>query len=204
MKRGSSKYCPCDGHHMMGEYLGKCVQNYFFFHRKAYERSLESIRASLETEVKDKAQAVYMRKKLEADIHQLEVSLKRTKETNTDLQKAYERIQSENEDQQARLEDSERLVAQQQEQLRVLERRVGSVMAELEEAHTLLEQADRSRRSVGVKLSEADDYIRKLTSENESLLASKERLDDELQNIQVSHHIHYVLLQDVHEIFSLY
>lgn len=157
----------------------------FFFYRKGYERSIDSIRASLETEVKDKAQAVYMRKKLEADIHQLEVSLKRTKEANTDLQKAYERLRSENEEHQARLEDSERLASQQHEQLRVLERRIGTVMAELEEAHTLLEQADRSRRSVDVKLSEADDYIRKLSSEKESLLASKERLEDELQNIQV-------------------
>lgn len=167
--------------------------NCLFIHRKAYERSIDSIRTSLETEVKDKAQAVYMKKKLEADIGQLEVTLKRTKEAHSDLQKTYERVRSENEDHQAKLEDSERLVSQQQEQLHVFERRIGSVMAELEEAHTLLEQADRSRRSVGVKLSEANDYIRKLTAENENLLASKERLDDELQSIQVSYYCHLAL-----------
>lgn len=129
-----------------------------------------------------------MRKKVEADIQQLEVALKRAKEANTDLQRANDRMRSENEDQQARLEDTDRLASQQQEQLRILERRIGAVMAELEEAHTLLEQADRSRRSVDVKLTEADDYIRKLTAENESLSASKERLEDEIQNMQVRYY----------------
>lgn len=135
---------------------------------------------------------------MEADIHQLEVALKRSKEANTDLQKVNERMRSENEEQEARIEDTERLASQQQEQLRVLERRIGSVMAELEEAHTLLEQADRSRRSVDVKLSEADDYIRKLTSENESLLASKERLEDELQNVQVKYKKNTVVVTRSH------
>lgn len=148
--------------------------------------SLESLRVSLETEVKDKAEALYMKKKMEANVHQLEASLQRFKEANNDLQKANERMERENEEQKTRIEDGELLVSQQREQLNTIEHRISALLAELEETHTLLEQADRSRRSADVHLSDANDYIRKLTTENENLLASKERLEEELQNMQVS------------------
>lgn len=158
--------------------------------------SIDSLRVSLETEVKDKAEALYMKKKIEANVQQLEVTLQRVKEANTDLQKAKERMERENEDLQVKLEDSQHLISQQREQLNTIERRIGSLMAELEEAHTLLEQADRSRRSADVHLSEANEYIRKLTVENENLSSSKERLEDELQNIQVSYHPGHTLVQE--------
>ena len=148
--------------------------------------SIESLRVSLETEVKDKAEAVYLKKKMESEVHQLQVNLQHTKEANNDLQKANERMERENEDQQARLQDSERVISQQRDQLATIERRIGSLMGELEEAHTLLEQADRSRRNADVNLTDANDYIRKLTTDNENLVSSKERLEEELQNIQVS------------------
>lgn len=149
--------------------------------------SVDSLRVSLETEVKDKAEALYLKKKLESEVQQLQATIHRAREANNDLQKAKERAEKETEEQQARIEESEHIISQQREQLNTVERRIASLMGELEEAHTLLEQADRSRRSADVNLTDANDYIRKLTAENENLLSAKERLDEELQCMQVGY-----------------
>lgn len=149
--------------------------------------SVDSLRVSLETEVKDKAEALYLKKKLESEVQQLQGTIQRAKEANNDLLKAKERMEKENEEQQASLEEAERIISQQREQVTTIERRIASLLGELEEAHTLLEQADRSRRSADVNLTDANDYIRKLTTENENLLSAKERLEEELVSMQVSY-----------------
>ncbi|MPC23537.1 Myosin heavy chain, muscle [Portunus trituberculatus] len=152
--------------------------------RKFYMSSVDSLRVSLETEVKDKAEALYLKKKLESEVQQLQGTIQRAKEANNDLLKAKERAEKENEEQQVRLEEAEHIISQQREQVSTIERRIASLMGELEEAHTLLEQADRSRRSADVNLTDANDYIRKLTAENENLTSTKERLEEELVCMQ--------------------
>lgn len=43
--------------------------------RKNHQRALDSMQASLEAEAKGKAEALRMKKKLEADINELEIAL---------------------------------------------------------------------------------------------------------------------------------
>lgn len=49
--------------------------NKFSTCRKNHQRALDSMQASLEAEAKGKAEALRMKKKLEADINELEIAL---------------------------------------------------------------------------------------------------------------------------------
>ncbi len=50
----------------------------FLIHRKNHQRALDSMQASLEAEARGKADAMRVKKKLEADINELEVKQRPT------------------------------------------------------------------------------------------------------------------------------
>lgn len=51
-------------------------------YRKNHQRALDSMQASLEAEAKGKAEALRMKKKLEADINELEIALDHANKVN--------------------------------------------------------------------------------------------------------------------------
>jgi len=55
--------------------------------RKNHQRSLESMQATLESEAKGRAEALRLKKKLESDINELEISLDHANKANADAQK---------------------------------------------------------------------------------------------------------------------
>jgi hypothetical protein len=87
-----------------------------------------------------------MKKKLEADVVELEMSLEHANAANQETQKSIKRYLQIREAQ-GRLEDEQRNKEVCRDQLIPSERKTHSVQNALEEAHTLLEQAERSRRT---------------------------------------------------------
>lgn len=61
--------------------------------RKSHQRALESLQASLDVELKGRAEALKLRKKLEADINELEVQVDLLTKNNTELNKNSKKMQ---------------------------------------------------------------------------------------------------------------
>lgn len=53
--------------------------------RKNHQRALDSMQASLEAEAKGKAEALRLKKKLEADINELEIALDHANKVRTSI-----------------------------------------------------------------------------------------------------------------------
>ncbi|XP_077289741.1 myosin heavy chain isoform X31 [Arctopsyche grandis] len=151
--------------------------------RKNHQRALDSMQASLEAEAKGKAEALRMKKKLEADINELEIALDHANKANAEAQKNIKRYQQQLKDVQTALEEEQRARDDAREQLGISERRANALQNELEESRTLLEQADRGRRQAEQELGDAHEQLNELAAQNASVSAAKRKLEAELQTL---------------------
>ncbi|XP_069950100.1 myosin heavy chain, muscle-like [Cherax quadricarinatus] len=149
--------------------------------RKCHQRAIDSIQASLEAEAKSKAEALRQKKKLESDIKELEITLEHSNKANSDLQKHIKKLQTELKDQQSLLEDEHRVASEYREQYGISERRANALHVELEESRALLEQSDRGRRYAECELSDCQEQLCTVSSQNSSLIVVKRKLESELQ-----------------------
>ncbi|XP_058815425.1 myosin heavy chain, muscle isoform X14 [Topomyia yanbarensis] len=151
--------------------------------RKNHQRALDSMQASLEAEAKGKAEALRMKKKLEADINELEIALDHANKANAEAQKNIKRYQQQLKDIQSALEEEQRARDDAREQLGISERRANALQNELEESRTLLEQADRGRRQAEQELGDAHEQLNEVSAQNASIAAAKRKLESELQTL---------------------
>ncbi|XP_069700201.1 myosin heavy chain, muscle isoform X7 [Periplaneta americana] len=151
--------------------------------RKNHQRALDSMQASLEAEAKGKAEALRLKKKLEADINELEIALDHANKANAESQKNIKRYQQQLKDVQTALEEEQRARDDARELLGISERRANALQNELEESRTLLEQADRGRRQAEQELSDAHEQLNELSAQNTSISAAKRKLESELQTL---------------------
>ncbi|XP_021952513.2 myosin heavy chain, muscle isoform X2 [Folsomia candida] len=151
--------------------------------RKNHQRTMESMQASLEAEAKGKAEALRMKKKLEADINELELALDHANKACAEAQKSIKRYQQQLKETQQQLEEEQRARDEARELLGMAERRANALANELEEARTLLEQADRARRLAEQELGDAHDQLNELVAANGSLAVAKRKLEGELQTL---------------------
>merc|ERR1712227_308323 len=70
-----------------------------------------------------------------------------------------------------------------QESLVVAERKSNAAKNALEEARSLLEQADRSRRQLEQDLSDTNEQLADATNTNQALSAAKRKLENEVNNM---------------------
>jgi len=61
--------------------------------RKGQQRALESLQASLDVEVKSKAEGLKLKKKLEADLNELELQVDMLTKNNAELSKSSKKMQ---------------------------------------------------------------------------------------------------------------
>merc|ERR1712029_1336375 len=69
------------------------------------------------------------------------------------------------------------------DQLLAGERKSNSVQNALEEARTLLEQADRARRMTEQELSDTNEQLSELTCQNQAIAGAKRKLESEMQTL---------------------
>merc|ERR1712055_34482 len=151
--------------------------------RKSHQRAIDSMQASLEAEPKGKAEALRMKKKLEADIGELEIALDHSNKASSDMQKAVKKSQLEFKDMQARMEEEQRLASEYREQCSASERKAHGIHGELEESRTLLEQSDRGRRQAEAELSDANESLSNLNAQHGTLSMTKRKLESEMQTL---------------------
>merc|ERR1711983_370098 len=84
---------------------------------------------------------------------------------------------------QTKLEDEQRTKEVVRDSLLGAERRANSCQNALEEARTLLEQADRARRMTEQELSDTNEQLSDLTCTNQAIAGAKRKLETEMQTL---------------------
>merc|ERR1712025_1269776 len=130
-----------------------------------------------------KAEALRMKKKLESDVGELEVSLDHANAANVETQKVIKRYHQQIRDLQAKLEDEQRAKEVCRDQFIAADRRAHSMQNALEESRTLLEQSDRARRVTEQELSDTNEQLSELTCQNQAIAGAKRKLESEMQTL---------------------
>merc|ERR1712080_115253 len=130
-----------------------------------------------------KAEALRMKKKLETDVAELEMSLEHANANNVETQKAIKKYQIQIRDAQGKLEEESRVKATGHDQLVTADRKAHAMQNALEEARSLLEIADRNRRNTEQELSDSNEALSDATVQNQSIAAAKRKLEAEMQTL---------------------
>merc|ERR1712219_34263 len=151
--------------------------------RKNYMKALDGMQSALEMETKGKAEALRMKKKLESDVGELEVSLEHANAANQEIQRTIKKYHQTIRDAQAKLEDESRAKDAARDCLHASERRANTMQNALEEAKTLLEQADRARRQAEQELADTNEQLSDQTCQNQAITGAKRKLESEMQTL---------------------
>ena len=132
-------------------------------------KALEGMQAALEVEAKGKAEALRMKKKLEGDILDLDCSLEHANAANADTQRTIKTYQHNLRETVARLENEQMAKEQAHDNLIIADRKANSNQNALEEARTMLEQADRTRRLIEQELADSNETLSDQTCQNQAI-----------------------------------
>merc|ERR1719340_94393 len=124
----------------------------FILVKKAQSKALDSMQVALETETKSKAEAQTTIKKYALQVR----------------------------DAQAKVDDESAAKSAAADAKVTADRRAAAVANGLEEARALLETADRQRRAAEQELADTNETLADLTNVNQSISASKRKLEGEL------------------------
>merc|ERR1712212_873936 len=155
----------------------------FLTTHKNFQKAVDGMQAALETEAKGKAEALRMKKKLEADVVELDTALEHANAANAETQKAIKKYHAQIRDAQAKLEEEQRNKEIIRDNFLANERRANAAQNALEEARTLLEQADRARRMTEQELSDTNEQLSNLTCTNQAIAGGKRKLEAEMQTL---------------------
>ena len=153
--------------------------------KKNFQKAVDSMQGALETEVKGKSEALRMKKKLESDVTELDVSLEHANSANQEITKTIKRYHQQIRDGQNSLEEEQRLKEASRDHLIAAERKAHTLQNALEEARTLLEQSDRARRLGEQELCDTNEQLSELTCQNQAIAGAKRKLESEIQTLHV-------------------
>merc|ERR1712238_453146 len=151
--------------------------------RKNFAKATDSMQGALEQESRGKAEALRMKKKLEADVGALDVSLEHANAANIETQKTIKVYHQKIRDSQQHLEDEQRAKEVTRDHLLACERKSNTAQNALEEARTLLEQSDRARRVTEQELSDTNEQLSEMTCFNQSVAGAKRKLESEMETL---------------------
>merc|ERR1712002_761527 len=151
--------------------------------RKNFGKAIEGMQMALESETKAKTEALRMKKKLDSDVIDLGVALEHANAANAESQRNIQLIQGNIRNVQKRFEDESRAKAAAQDNLIAADRRANSNQNALEEARTLLEQADRNRRLIEAELADANETLSDLTCQNQAITGAKLKCEQEMSSM---------------------
>merc|ERR1711971_219772 len=151
--------------------------------KKNMGKGLENMQAAVETEAKGKAEALRMKKKLEGDVLDLECNLEHANAANAETQRNIKTYQLGLREAQAKLEGEQLSKEKAHDALIVADRKCNSNQNALEEARTLLEQADRAGRMVEQELADTNETLSDQTCQNQAIQASKMKIESEMATL---------------------
>eukprot|EP00092_Neocalanus_flemingeri_P016779 GFUD01018148.1.p1 GENE.GFUD01018148.1~~GFUD01018148.1.p1 ORF type:complete len:1458 (+),score=511.32 GFUD01018148.1:400-4374(+) len=153
--------------------------------RRNHSKAMEHIQFAIEEESKLKAEAIRSKKKLEQDITELDSSLQRSSLENADIQKNVKKHQDTLRSKMDDLENAKRETESYREYMINSERKANSLKNSVEEARSMLEQSDKSRRQTEQELSDCHEESAKFTVQNAALDSNKRKLEGDLHELQL-------------------
>uniref|UniRef100_T1GPK4 Myosin tail domain-containing protein n=1 Tax=Megaselia scalaris TaxID=36166 RepID=T1GPK4_MEGSC len=149
--------------------------------RKQTAIEIEQLNARVvEAETRLKTEVMRIKKKLQIQITELEMSLDVANKQNIDLQKIIKKQSLQLTELQAAYEDVQRQLQQVVDQNTVAQRRLQTLSGELEEARVNLDSATRAKRAVEIQYEDAQTRISELSTININLQSSKVKIEQEL------------------------
>merc|ERR1719460_1872519 len=148
--------------------------------RKNFGKAIEGMQMALEAETKGKVEALRMKKKLDSDVIDLGIALEHANAANAESQRNIGLIQGNIRSVQKRFEEESRAKAAATDSLISADRRANANQNALEEARTLLEQADRNRRMVEQELADTNESLSDQTCTNQAICGAKMKCEQEM------------------------
>lgn len=152
--------------------------------RKATSIEIEQLNARVvEAETRLKTEVTRIKKKLQIQITELEMSLDTANKTNIDLQKTIKKQSLQLTEITAHYDELQRQLQVTLDQLSVSQRRVQALTAEAEEIRGNYESALRGKKQAELQVEEYSSRINELTTINVNLASSKSKIEQELTTI---------------------
>merc|ERR1711863_80582 len=151
--------------------------------RKNHQRAMDSMQASLEAEVRSKAEALRIKKKLESDINELEIALDHANKANAEANKAIKRYQGQLRDVESQYEEESRQRKEIVEKGGLADRRANALSGELEESRSLLDSADRGKKQTEMELAEARAAVNDMTAINSKAASEKRACESSVHSM---------------------
>merc|ERR1712223_2317229 len=148
--------------------------------RKNFGKAIEGMQMALEAETKGKVEALRMKKKLDSDVIDLGIALEHANAANAESQRNISLIQGNIRNVQKRFEEESRAKAAATDSLLSADRRANANQNALEEARTLLEQADRNRRMIEQELADTNESLSDQTCTNQAICGAKMKCEQEM------------------------
>merc|ERR1719389_341249 len=152
--------------------------------RKNQTKALDSMQSALETEAKGKAEALRMKKKLEADAGDLGLALEHAIAGNAETQTTIKKYQLQVRDAQVKVDDESQAKSAAADSKVAADRKAAAMQNSLEESRALLETADRQRRAAEQELADTNENLADLSNVNQSIAAARRKLESEFNQLQ--------------------
>jgi len=124
-----------------------------------------------------------MKKKLETDVADLDLALEHANAGALETQGTIKKYQLQVRDAQVKVDDESHMKSVAQDAKVGAERKAGAMQNAIEEGRTLLEQADRGRRSLEQELQDSNETLADLSNQNQAVNAAKRKLENELSTL---------------------
>ena len=138
---------------------------------------MNSLQASLEFEQGAKAEVLRGKKNLEGEINELEIAVDHANKANKEAQKSIKRYQTKLSEHQCAYEEESKARQEFAGKASLSERHGHALASEVEEAHSLLESAERGKKQTEFELSEARNAVIEMTSINSKSSAEKRSVE---------------------------
>merc|ERR1719282_722097 len=152
--------------------------------RKNQAKALDSIQSALETEAKGKAEALRMKKKLEADSGDLGLALEHAIAGSAETQNTIKKYQLQVRDAQVKVDAESQAKSAAADAKVSADRKAAAMQNCLEESRALLETADRQRRAAEQELADTNENLADLSNVNQSIAAARRKLESEFNQLQ--------------------
>merc|ERR1712025_171242 len=152
--------------------------------RKNQAKALDSMQSALETEAKGKAEALRMKKKLEADSGELGLALEHAIAGSAETQNTIKKYQLQVRDAQVKVDAESQAKSAAADAKVSADRKAAAMQNCLEESRALLETADRQRRAAEQELADTNENLADLSNVNQSIAAARRKLESEYNQLQ--------------------
>ncbi|XP_067087614.1 myosin-3-like [Osmerus mordax] len=152
--------------------------------KRNHQRIADTLQSALDAETRSRNDSVRVKKKMEADLNEMEIQLGHANRQAAEAYKQLRNLQGQHKDSQVQLDEALHGQEELKEQLSMVERRNVLVTAELEEVRAALEQAERCRKLAEQELVDASEKMQLLHAQNSSLVSTKKKMEADVSQLQ--------------------